>query len=431
MTIACLFADVLGWDKNSGLSGNDRLPGSNVWKPTSLYPGEERSKRVPAIGWWDAVLSQPHRLIASLVGKCNFLGIRLVNHARVTELVVDKDKGITAVQYQRMGDDAPSRLDVRAVVDASGHGGRSFRRRIPAIKRECDWVGAANFLLDEQPSSSCAIGLRARECYGVKEGAPELGKWRDFFFVPTPSGLLAGTTYTFADPDAEPALAKSLAYEQLMDEINRARPDREVSAANIKHFFWGLLPATIAASGSASSRLLGRDLIVDGAKEYGLPGYYRVQGVKLTTAFELAYRVVPMLLRYRSTVDRGGLKASTEVASSVETMAPTILMLASPSELKTTLGSMTGDEIRDIVSHCVRREYAQTLEDLLQRRLGLLPCDYPDEQLCRSLAQEMAAQLGWDESRVAKEVKHAESLVAKDPTQSFELAASSPTAIRP
>jgi len=429
LTIACLFADILGWDKNSGLSGDGRLPGSNVWKPISLYPGKERSKGIPAIGWWDAILSQPHRLVARLVGKCNSLGIRLVNHARVTELVVDESKGITAVLYQRMGDDVPSRLGVQAVVDASGHGGRSFRRRIAAIKRECDWVGAANFLLDEQPSSSCAIGLRAREC-GGKEGATKLGKWRDFFFVPTPSGLLAGTTYTFADPDAKPALAKSLAYQQLMDEINRARPDREVSAENIKHFFWGLLPATIAASGSASSRLLGRDLIVDGAKNYGLPGYYRVQGVKLTTAFELAYRVVPMLLRYRSSVDRGGLKGSTEVASSAEIVAPTILMLASPSDLKTTLSSMTDDEIRNMVSHCVRQEYAQTLEDLLQRRLGLLPCDYPNEQMRRSLAQEMATQLGWDESRLAKELELAESLVAEGPTLSFDLAASSTTAIR-
>lgn len=425
MTIACLFADALGWDKNSGLAENNRLPGSNVLTSVLLHPESTNTENIPAIGWWDAVLSQPHRLMAALVRQCDSLGIRLVNHARVTELVVDKDDRVVGARYQRIGDSSTTRLRCRVVVDVAGHGGRLFRRRIGSLRPVCDWVGAANFLLDEPSPGAWAIGLRVRERNGASGGAESLGKKRDFFFVPTPSGVLAGSTYTHLEPGAGIDSALELAYEQLLDEISRARPDRDISASNVKHLFWGLLPAGPKGVGSASSRLLSRDLVIDGAREFGVAGYIRVQGVKLTTAFELASRVVPLLQQYHSKDDSDEPVGLPEFATTSVAETPAVLSLDTPSAVKLTLESMESDDVRELVRHCVHHEYALTLEDLLQRRLGLLPFDYPGEQLRRSLAEHMARLLSWDDSRTTQELRHAESVHTQDPLNSFTLAASS------
>jgi glycerol-3-phosphate dehydrogenase len=261
--------------------------------------------------------------------------------------------------------------------------------------------------------------LRAQECDGIGNGTPNLGRWRDFFFIPIASGVLAGTTYTLADAGGMPDLAKSRAYQQLLDEINRARPDRQISKSDIRHCFWGMLPAALDASGSASSRLLDRDIIVDGEKKYGLPGYYRVQGVKLTTAFELAYRVVPLLLQYRSNSDQDDLKVSLDADVSSNVTTPMALTLTGAENIKKALGEMRTEKIRELVSYCVHREHAQTLEDLLQRRLGLLPFEYPDEDVRRILAHQLAEQLGWDNAKMLQELEHADSAVERSLARRF------------
>ena len=49
MTIACLFADALGWDKNTGLATKDRLPRSSVWRRKFLYANKEKMNNRPFI----------------------------------------------------------------------------------------------------------------------------------------------------------------------------------------------------------------------------------------------------------------------------------------------------------------------------------------------------------------------------------------------
>ncbi len=120
---------------------------------------------------------------------------------------------------------------------------------------------------------------------------------------------------------------------------------------------------------------------------------------------------------------------AVEGASSAATVAPAILALDSPSDVKEMLFAMGSDEVRKLVLHCVHNEYAGTLEDLLQRRLGLLPFDYPGEQLRRSLAEQMAILLGWDQARTTRELQQADSLIAAGPVRSIASATPPATVI--
>lgn len=413
ISAACILSDILSWDRNKGLAHGDRLPATNIWKPIFLNSLESDTPAVPAAAWWDAVVTKPDRLVVRLVKCCVSAGVRVVNYARVRELVAEKKQGITGARYQCLGEDTMTTLRCKVVIDAAGHGGREFRSCTTGLRSLCTWVGAANFLLHERTSDTWATGHRARERDGLKGGAARLGKRRDFFFVPTPAGMLAGTTYTSMNPDAGLTQSVDLAFEQLLDEINRARPWRVVTESDIRHMFWGLMPAAMGASGSASSQLLQHDLIIDGARKFGLPGYFRVQGIKLTTAFELAARVVPLVRRYL--LKNGPDTQSQEAPNAATLHEHGIFSLADPQPINQRLAAMTADEIENLVSGCVHTEYALTLEDLLQRRLGLLPADYPGEEVRHILVSQMAAILGWAESRTARELSEADLAIAASP----------------
>jgi glycerol-3-phosphate dehydrogenase len=151
--------------------------------------------------------------------------------------------------------------------------------------------------------------------------------------------------------------------------------------------------------------------------------------VKLTTAFELASRVVPLLQQYHSNNYANDHSdepvGSSEFATTSVAETPAVLSLDTPSAVKRALESMENDDVRELVRHCVHHEYALTLEDLLQRRLGLLPFDYPGEQLRRSLAEHMARLLDWDDARTTQELRQADSVQTEDPLNSFALAATS------
>ena len=89
--------------------------------------------------------------------------------------------------------------------------------------------------------------------------------------------------------------------------------------------------------------------------------------------------------------------------------------MADPLLVNQRLTAMTADQIQGLVKGCARNEYALTLEDLLQRRLGLLPVDYPGEDIRHALVAKMATLLDWDESRRAKELSEADLAVAAGP----------------
>jgi len=350
-----------------------------------------------------------------LVQYCKAQGVQVENHARVTELIEGKQSGIIGARYQRLEDAVVTSVRCKIVIDVAGYAGRLFRRRISSLPQLCGWVGAANFLLEERSSSTWATGLRTRECYGVGGSNQLLGKKRDFFFVPTTTGTLVGTTYTSVDLNINFEQATDLAFNQLLDEINRARPSRPIAKSDIKHMFWGLLPAAMGVSRSASSQLLQQDLVVDGAKRFGLDGYCRVQGVKLTTAFELAARVLPIVQQYFSgDLLRGQRGRAVEASVSVPRQRA-IFSTEDPQIINEILLAMTGDELRDLVQHCVRKEHALTLEDLLQRRIGLLPVEYPVEEIRRDVADQMAILFAWTKRRTAQELADANLLVTANP----------------
>jgi glycerol-3-phosphate dehydrogenase len=405
---AWVFSDILGWDRNIGLCAEQCLPPNRFWANKNMRPEGSGVSAVSAAGWWDAIVMRPHRLIAELVKRCVAQGVRVTNHARVKELLVDGNI-VGGVRYACAEGSELRTLRSKLVIDAAGHGGRIFRNRCDALYPLCDWVGAANFLLDEQTSVAWASAYRARERLGFG-GADSVGSLRDFFFVPTPDGMLAGTTYVAVDSVQDQLAAAQKAFDQLIDECNRARPEKFLRVDDVKHMFWGLLPADKGSSGVVSTRLLEHDLLVDGKTEFGLRGYHRVQAVKLTTATELARET--MMMVQRQWRDLGAPKSPRALVSVDDSDELRSLFAENSStRINALISQMEIGQLRDLIRHCVRKEFAVSLEDLLQRRIGLLAINYPDNPVRDRLATLMGEELAWTQDRVSKELDHATKAV--------------------
>lgn len=415
MTGACMLADVLGWDRNRGLASGQRLPATKIWRSLTVDSPAPGQSPVAAASWWDAVVVQPHRLISKLLHLSDALGVQLLNYSCVNELIIDSSSGkVSGVRFRDANTGAASTITCGLVVDAAGRGGRVFRKGLPGWQPSCSWILAANVLLDARFSRSWAYGYRAHECTGIDVGLSH-GRKRDFFFVPTPLGTLAGTTYLTVGPESDGRGALQQALNQLLDEINRARPRRVVNESDVKHVFWGFLPANIGESGSASSRLLQHDFVIDGEKRFGVGGYWRVQGIKLTTAFELAAKIRPIVRRamakYR---DERKLTAVQTIEKHV-TDKWDHLSVGSTRDACSELEALTAKELQEFARHCVEFEYTKSLVDLLHRQLGLLPLFYPSIETRRALAVGMGEVLGWSERRLLKEIEETDIRISAGP----------------
>lgn len=415
MAGACLLADILGWDRNSGLSEGQRLPSTSVWRSRTVDSPVPGQSPVAAASWWDAVVLRPHSLTTKLLHLCESVGVRLLNYSRVNEIMVDTSSGnIRGVQFRDAITNTSSTISSGLVIDAAGHGGRTFRKRLPGWRPNCSWILAANVLIEGEQSQPWATGYRTNECAGI-DASLKYGRKRDFFFVPTPQGTLAGTTYLALGPESDGRSVVSQALNQLLDEINRARPRRIVNEREVKHVYWGLLPGKIGKSGTASSRLLQRDFVIDGEKRFGLRGYWRVQGVKLTTAFELAAKVRPIM---RPNVRTNREPKKQEAASNhhirVANQGDRLSVGSTPNSHK-ELEAFTAKELQEFARHCVEFEYAKSLVDLLHRQLGLLPFQYPAVETRRALAVGMGEVLGWSETRLLEELDETDLRISAGP----------------
>jgi glycerol-3-phosphate dehydrogenase len=204
---------------------------------------------------------------------------------------------------------------------------------------------------------------------GLGVGAPSGGRF--LFLVPWRGLTLVGTAYEPAEveerADSVPAF---------LEEARRAFPWADLRPADLCLVHRGLVPGHGGAAG-----LRGRTLWLDHEADGGVPGLVSVIGVKFTTARGVAEAAVDLAARR--------LGQSVRSCRTAHTPLPRARPLAGTLE----------DQVRE----AVREEMAWSLGDALLRRLDIGTTGPPSEEVVERTAQVMAAELGWDEARLAAE----------------------------
>ena len=256
-----------------------------------------------------------------------------------------------------------------------------------------------------------------------------LGAKRDgrmLFVLPWGRFTLVGTTDTDfpGDPDHVVPDAGDVAY--LLESVNDAFPNAHVAVEDVISSYAGLRPLIRTAETGEESDISREHEIFEDPD-----GLLSVAGGKLTTHRAMAQEVVDRVCRRlgrssestTSSAYLGPLTSGREDLLSLgleESVASFLGARHSVDDVRAWLGEPSAtDRITpnlpylwcevDMAAEC---EMAQTLEDVMVRRLGLF-YETRDQGLsvAAKVAERLAGHLGWDASRVPKELVAYRNLV--------------------
>ena len=379
--------------------------------PHHLFPREVRSLEpdlttdglTGAFRYPDAQIEFPERLCVELMRECRAAGGEVRTHTRVTGLNVWENRVIgTTLQDVLTG--AEEEVEAALTINAAG-----------------PWVDVVNRLLPEPPprliggtwGTHLVLPLRTHGLRGpVYSAAKRDG--RPFFLLPWDGRLLVGTTDVKFEGDPDRAHVEAWEVEYLLEETNRLLPRAEYGPEDVQFTTVGVRP--LPASDRNAGAITRRHFLVDHAARHGVGGLGSVVGGKLTTYRSLAEEVVDWSFR---TLGRAPAPCPTRQVREVSSLdalqsgaREMLRALKLPESGGSRLARLYGASYREVLelartrpeltepltptSAALRAEVvyardvegARTVEDVLLRRLMLLP---PAPEAGRAVKELLAA----------------------------------------
>ncbi|HXG04920.1 MAG TPA: glycerol-3-phosphate dehydrogenase/oxidase [Candidatus Binatia bacterium] len=404
-----------------------------VLKPVdalSLEPAL-RARDLRGAGYYlDDLLVYPERLCLENVLSAVRHGAHVWNYAEVEELVRDRRGAPAGVKVRDLLTGRVVRLGARVVVNAAGPWVDQFRERARVTEQ-----GAR--LIRPTKGIHCLLPrLTERAVYHATADD------RMIFVIPWRQFSLVGTTDTDFSGDLDRLHATREEVQYLLGEVRRAVPDPRVAADQVAYTYAGVRPLSREEGRRASDVSRAHRIV---AEERGR--VLSVTGTKLTTyrslAAELGDRVVRALGRrapartHRLTLDGAEADAARVEARTWLDVSPEVATTGLARETLETLVTLYGRGYRrvvelagkvaggteplcpsnpDIVAQlhlAVQDELAVSLQDVLLRRTGIgtSPCQGLD--CAESIADRMAALLGWSSRRREAELEAYRAHVAR------------------
>ncbi|MCU0698467.1 MAG: glycerol-3-phosphate dehydrogenase/oxidase [Myxococcaceae bacterium] len=386
-----------------------------------LEPTLRREGLVGGIVYYDA-MTDDARITLENVLDAQASGAVVANHVRAGTLVTSGDHiaGVTVTDTL-----SGASFDVRAkvVVNATGPWSdevRALAGEKPLLKP----TKGIHIVVDERR-------LPARHALVMTHPKDK----RVMFTIPWGLGRTAiGTTDTFFDgrPDTVEPTASDVSY--LLDAANHFYPGSKLTPDDVISTWSGLRPLLKPADeGAGASQVSREHLIVE------RPGFLTIAGGKLTTYRTMSAEVVDRVVKQLghktpSTTGDRPLPGARGFEDSDEAFTRFTAQLGRADAEAFT--SMYGARAKAVLERCaapeasqrldpelpwllgqvdeaVDAELAQTLDDVLSRRLSLvLRAKDQGLGIAPVVAQRMAQRLGWSEARTAQELEAYRAVVA-------------------
>ena len=443
MALALSVNDLISWDQNRNLNVEQLIPrGRTISKTQTLQYLPEIDKKGLTGGaiWYDCIAKHTERLTLEFIIAAANRDACAANYVEAKQLMLSGNSVIGVQAHDTIhGKDLEIRSKV--VVNATGPWIKKFLELLPAKPiLNVSWAKAVNVMIKKTPFNGYAAGLAGKEDCSDRDTIIKKGK-RLFFWVPWQSGSMVGTTYKryFCDPEA--CRIEEADIVEILDEINFGYPGVNLSLDDVCFYHAGLVPIFGKAGDSDQNvQLVRHSLILDHEKMSRIKGIITVNGVKYTTAIELAKDTVNLVLKklglekpkytgdallpgavcdligndvssrnhrthvvQQRTIDHlkqiygAQYKSVMDLAKSDEKLAETICQ-----------GSPT---IKAEVVYAIREEMAQHLSDVVMRRTELINIGNPGSEAVRTCAEIMGNELRWEESRRKTEVNNVQAVL--------------------
>jgi glycerol-3-phosphate dehydrogenase len=306
--------------------------------------------------WQDAFMPRPHRVVAELLHWAESAGAVLRNRVEFMSAAADSEAGWRISLRDRRGG-STEEVGARWIVNAGASAADEVIARMlgrmagPVLVPTLAW----GLLIDRPLVSECSVAVTP----------PGKGR-RTYFVHPYHGRLLAGTGHAGIPADAPlPAGVSESQVEATLADLNEALPGAGLTAGQVRHVFWGVLPGVQAGSDA----LLMHPELVDHGKRDGAPGAWTVLGVKFTEAPLVARRLWSVLL---------GVKTETSLPP-----RPPPVCVPSIEEAS----RMSDGELEAALGELASTEWAPDGDDLLWRRTDL----WMDETQARRVARLFGA----------------------------------------
>lgn len=269
---ALLANDALSTHRNRGVRADRHLPDGKILPRSAVLeaaPFVESGGLAGGALWHDARMVDPKGIVEEVLRRARAADGVALAHVDVDGLEVTNGRcaGVRAVDSKR-----GERLTFAApaVVNAAGPWSPQLLRRFGIeTPSSLEFALAWNLLVARASPSSYAVALTA----------PHAGA-QTFFAYPVSGGLLLGTGHTAWNGDLDDIAPDEATLAQFLTAVNLAAPALELTRADVRQTFAGLLPTTHRGS----AELTQRPTIVDHGTRGGVAGVFTCVGIKYTTA---------------------------------------------------------------------------------------------------------------------------------------------------
>ncbi|MEX2245865.1 MAG: glycerol-3-phosphate dehydrogenase/oxidase [Dehalococcoidia bacterium] len=388
------------------LSFRKSLPRHRAVLRRNLVAVEPRLRREglrAAYTFFDAQVQFPERIVVETVREFVEAGGIALNHTAAARLLSPGGRVRGVVLRASCGGEG-AEVQTSAVVDAAGPwadavlAGSDAERHEPLI----GGTKGSHLVVEWRDGPTGAIFATARA-----DGRP-------FFILPWYRYTLIGTTDLRYDGDPSEARATPEEVRYLLDEANRLAPGSPLTEEQILYTYCGVRPLPFTTGGDESS-ITRRHLIIDQTRRGGPSGLLVVVGGKLTTYRSLARVAVPHIAKYaKPSASPVQPRAAAPPAPEREQAGDALALYGSRrAEVEELLRGEPvlrericehHPETLAQVAYAVEREFAQSLGDVLLRRLpvGWSRCHALDG--VEAVAGVMTSRLGWDAERTRAEI---------------------------
>lgn len=364
-------------------------------------------------GLYHDALTNDARLVVAVVRAAADAGAVVANYAEVARLLRGDGQVLGAVARDRT---RAEEFEVHAavVINATGVWLDRLRSSPQGGSTIRPTKGIHVFLPREKVGNREAVVLSAK-----RDG-------RMLFVLPWGPLTLVGTTDADYRGDLDLVLPEADDVAYLLESVNEAFPDAHVGRADVVSAYAGLRPLIATAETREESDISREHEIYEDPD-----GLVSVAGGKLTTHRAMAQEVVDRVCRRlgRSSPcttssaylgPTGGVREELRSLGLDEGAASFLASRHSADDVRPWLDDPSG--IRRIVPDlpylwlevdvAVESEMAQTIEDVLVRRLGVF-YESPDQGLsvAAAVSERMTAHLGWDAARKERELSGYRALV--------------------
>ena len=423
MFAGLLANDILSGDRNWGMESQKRLPNGRVISRDECLrrvPGIDPHRVNGAATWTDAMVYSSERMTLAYVQSAVSQGAVAANCVKAVEVLQENGK-VSGIRVQDALTGETFDIRSRSVLNTAG----AWVERWSGEKHLFRLSTAMNLVVKRKLLEGNAAGITAPYEYTLPGGGAHKGRhvlfmspWREYTIVGTYHRPYEG------DPDALSVSEAEVA--DFLKEVNAGYPGDPIGLDEVGFVHKGFLPMD-GVNPKTGEVMLTKHYRFSQA---GPQGLISLAGVKYTTARDVAQKAIGRVAKQvpgpwkrcataKTRLVGGAIDSFDHFLSDVEAQAPAgsathlarcygtevRAILAYPAEL---LKPVTGsDEVLQAeVVHAVREEMAQRLADVILRRTDLGSGAYPGDTTVTAVAELMAAELGWDTTRIAQEIEH-------------------------